>query len=52
MLLLLAFATCYCCIIHQLLWFMCKGVFTVGVGVTHDSSAVAGDFLAKYSYVY
>ena len=48
---LLLLATCYCCIIHQLLWFMYKGVFTVGVGVTRDSSAVAGDFLNNYSYV-
>ena len=31
---LLLLATCYCCIIHQLLWFMYRGVFTVGVAVT------------------
>ena len=31
---LLLLAICYCCIIHQLLWFMYRGVFTVGVAVT------------------
>ena len=33
---LLLLATCYCCIIHQLLWFMYRGVFTVGVAVTRN----------------
>ena len=44
-------ATCYC-IIHQLLWFMYRGVFTVGVAVTHNSLTDDTDFLTDYSYVY
>ena len=50
-LILLLLATCYCCIIHQLLWFMYRGVFTVGVVVTdgqHFASAIA---LTDYSYI-
>ena len=47
---LLLLATCYCCIIHQLLWFMYRGVFTVGVAVTHTSLTLA-DALTDYSYV-
>ena len=38
---LLLLATCYCCIIHQLLWFMYGGVLTVGVVVTKDSLTLA-----------
>ena len=49
---LLLLATCYCCIIHQLLWFMYRGVFTVGVAVTRNSLTDADDFLTDYSYVY
>ena len=49
---LLLLATCYCCIIHQLLWFMYRGVFTVGVAVTRNSLTDATDFLIDYSYVY
>ena len=49
---LLLLATCYCCIIHQLLWFMYRGVFTVGVAVTRNSLTDATDFLTEYSYVY
>ena len=49
---LLLLATCYCCIIHQLLWFMYKGVFTVGVALTRRRLEVAADFLPNYSYVY
>ena len=49
---LLLLATCYCCIIHQLLWFMYRGVFTVGVAVTRNSLTDATDFLTDYSYVY
>ena len=52
---LLLLATCYCCIIHQLLWFMYRGVFTVGVAVT---SALQGNIdltlantLTDYSYI-
>ena len=52
---LLLLATCYCCIIHQLLWFMYRGVFTVGVAVTR---AVQGNIalslansIGDYSYV-
>ena len=49
---LLLLATCYCYIIHQLLWFMYRGVFTVGVAVTRNSLTDADDFLTDYSYVY
>ena len=49
---LLLLATCYCCIIHQLLWFMYRGVFTVGVAVTHNSLTDANDFLTDYSYIH
>ena len=48
---LLLLATCYCCIIHQLLWFMYRGVFTVGVAVTRNSFTDANDLLTNYSYV-
>ena len=48
---LLLLATCYCCIIHQLLWFMYRGVFTVGVAVTRNSFTNAADFLTDYSYI-
>ena len=48
---LLLLATCYCCIIHQLLWFMYRGVFTVGVVVTRNSLTDADDFLTDYSYI-
>ena len=55
---LILLATCYCCIIHQLLWFMYRGVFTIGVVVTEDSLTLANvrsyviaggssDFLAR-----
>ena len=47
---LLLLATCYCCIIHQLLWFMYRGVFTVGVAVT-SGSLILDDILTDYSYV-
>ena len=49
---LLLLATCYCCIIYQLLRFMYRGVFTVGVAVTRNSLTDAADFLTDYSYVY
>ena len=49
---LLLLATCYCCIIHQLLWFMYRGVFTVGVALTRDSLTDANDFLTDYSYIH
>ena len=48
---LLLLATCYCCIVHQLLWFMYRGVFTVGVAVTRNSLTDATDFLTDYSYI-
>ena len=52
---LLLLATCYCCIIHQLLWFMYKGVFTVGVAVTSALQGNIGLTLANsiddFSYV-
>ena len=58
---LLLLATCYCCIIHQLLWFMYRGVFTVGVAVTEvmyntDGTArsyalTSANALTDYSYI-
>ena len=48
---LILLPTCYCCIIHQLLWFMYRGVFTIGVAVTRDSLTDATDFLTDYSYI-
>ena len=48
---LLSLAPCYCCIIHQLLWFIYRGVFTVGVAVTRHSLTDATDFLTDYSYI-
>ena len=49
---LLLLATCYCCIIHQLLWFMYRGIFTVGVTLTRDSLTTTAVALTDYSYVY
>ena len=37
--------------LHQLLWFMYRGVFTVGVVATRNSFTLASDFLTNYSYV-
>ena len=51
---LLLLATCYCCIIHQLLWFMYRGVFTVGVAVTNatqNSNLNSANELTDYSYI-
>ena len=51
---LLLLATCYCCIIHQLLWFMYRGVFTVGVAVTsslQNSNLISANALTDYSYI-
>ena len=48
---LLLLATCYCCIIHQLLWFMYRGVFTVGVALTRRRLTDTTDFLTDYSYI-
>ena len=48
---LLLLATCYCCIIHQLLWFMYRGVCTVGVAVTRGTSLTLADALTDYSYI-
>ena len=48
-------ATCYCCIIHQLLW---RGVFTVGIAVTQvtydpfSNALISANALTNYSYVY
>ena len=47
---LLLLATCYCCVIHQLSWFMYRVVFTVGVVVTRRSLTLA-DALTDYSYI-
>ena len=49
---LLLLATCCCCIIHQLLWFMYRSVFTVGVALTRNSLIDADDFLTDYSYIH
>ena len=52
---LLLFATCYCCIIHQLLWFMYRGVFTVGIALIEvmpgDNTVVSTNAINDYSYV-
>ena len=58
---LLLLATCYCCIIHQLLWFMYRGVFTVGVAVTEvmyntdgtlsSEYLISANALTDYSYI-
>ena len=48
---LLLLATCYCCIIHQLLWFMYRCVFTVGVVIIRNNLTLAADFLTNYSYI-
>ena len=48
---LLLLATCYCCIIHQLLWFMYRGVFTVGVAVTRGDAFTLNNALADYLYI-
>ena len=58
---LLLLATCYCCIIHQLLWFMYRGVFTVGVAVTEvmystgggitNGALTSANALTDYSYI-
>ena len=51
---LLLLATCYCCIIHQLLWFMYRGVFTVGVAVTdatQNNNLISTNELTDYSYI-
>ena len=56
---LLLLATCYCCIIHQLLWFMYRGVFTVGIALIGvvgsdgvvDRTIVSTNAITDYSYV-
>ena len=52
---LLLLATCYCCIIHHLLWFMYRGVFTVGctlIGVMDGNNAIiTANALTNYSYL-
>ena len=47
---LLLLTTCYCCIIHQLLWFMYRGVFTVGVVLTSGGLS-STNATTDYSYV-
>ena len=55
---ILLLATCYCCIIYQLLWFMYRGVFTVGIAVTQvmygpfNNSLISANALTDYSYIY
>ena len=56
---LLLLATCYCCNIHQLLWFVYRGVFTVGIALIEvmvngndvDNSIVSANAITDYSYV-
>ena len=51
---LLLLATCYCCIIHQLLWFMYRGVFTVGVAITRpvsNDNLNSANAIADYSFI-
>ena len=56
---LLLLVTCYCCIIHQLLWFMYRGVFTVGIALIKvmvidnavDNAIVSANAIPDYSYV-
>ena len=57
----LLLATCYCYIIHQLLWFMYRGVFTVGVaaievmyntdGTFNSRAVILANALTDYSYI-
>ena len=39
-------------VLYQLLWFMYRGVFTVGVALTRNSLNDADDFLTDYSFIY
>ena len=52
---LLLLATCYCCIMHQLLWFMYRGVFTVGIALIEvmgsNNAVVSANAITDYSYV-
>ena len=48
---LLLLATYYCYIIHQLLWFMYRSVFTLGVVVTRGFTVAQTNILTDYSYV-
>ena len=48
---LLLLATCYCCIMYQLLWFMYRGVFTVGVVVIRGYNFDSANALNDYSYI-
>ena len=48
---LLLLATCYCCIIDQLLWFMYRGLFTVGVALIDDQPFASAIALTDYSYI-
>ena len=53
---LLLLATCYCCIIYQWLWFMYRGVFTVGIALIGvmpggGNAIVSANAIDDYSYV-
>ena len=48
---LLLLATCYCCIIHQLLWFMYRCVFTVGTAVIRGFNFNSANALTDYSHI-
>ena len=51
---LLLLATCYCCIIHQLLWFMYRDVFTVGVAITgpvSNANLNSANAIDDYSFI-
>ena len=48
---LLLLATCYCCIIHQLLFLMHRGVFTVGTAVIRGFNFDSANTFTDYSYI-
>ena len=52
---LLLLATCYCFIMHQLLWFMYRSVFTVGIALIRvmgsNNDVVSANAVPDYSYV-
>ena len=48
---LILLSTCYCCIIHQLLWFTYRGVCTVGVAVADGQPFASAIALTDYSYI-
>ena len=43
--------TCYCCIIHQLLWFMYRDIFTVGVVLIKGNGFDSNEALNDYTHI-